>query len=80
MVGLIPVAFVSFMLLVFWYMGACADGCEHAPDGFGLARNAWVAGVAAWVATFVLSRPRTALVTSSIAFAVSVVAPLGTAI
>lgn len=72
-VALIPVAFVSFGALVFFYLGACADTCDHPPDGYGVARDAWVVGCASWLVTFVLSTPRASLLVASVGFIVPLV-------
>lgn len=73
MVALIPLAFAAFFALVLVYLGACADTCDRAPDGYVLARDAWVVGCASWFVTFLLPRPRTSLLVASVGFLVPLV-------
>lgn len=71
MVAVIPLGFLSLFTLTVFYWEACADSCVQAPNGFGLARNAWLLAFASWVLTLFVAIPRITVMVATTGFLVT---------
>lgn len=76
MVALVPFGFLSLFTSTVFDWEACVDGCVQAPDGFGLARNAWLLACASWLLTLFVAVPRVTLMVATTGFVVTLTVTL----